>query len=83
LGCRVKPLVYWARAEKWRIRPTHKTDAEIRGTLLDPEGQPHPFCYDRHCLILEIKNGAKAGRWQLDEWGVPTPLDEARRGGRD
>lgn len=71
----MKPLVYWARAEQWRIRPTHKSDDEIRGTLLDHEGHALPFRYDRHRLILEIEGGAKSGRWQLDEWGVPTRLD--------
>lgn len=70
----MKPLVYWARAEQWRLRPTHKTADEIRGTLIDPEGRAHPFRYDRRALVLEIEGGARAGRWQLDEWGVPTRL---------
>jgi hypothetical protein len=71
----MRPLVYWARAEKWRVRPMEKTEREIRGVLIDPNGRPHRFRYDRETLLLEIESGDKAGRWQLDRWGVPARIE--------
>jgi hypothetical protein len=73
----MKPLVYWARAEKVRVRPTQKSAQRIEGTLLLPDGRHVPFRYDRQQLTLVVGTpGAEEhrleGAWQLDEFGVPT-----------
>lgn len=66
----MRPLAYWARAEGWRFRPTHKSATEINGTLIAPDEAHYPFRYDRQRLTLEVVGGPWDGCWQLDEWGV-------------
>ncbi|MBA3534582.1 MAG: hypothetical protein H0T73_21910 [Ardenticatenales bacterium] len=82
----MRPLVYWARAEKVRVRPTHKNETRIEGTLMLPDGQQLPFDYHRQELTLVVgrpgeRSHALEGEWQLDEFGVPTRREQGGTNG--
>jgi hypothetical protein len=83
----MRPLVYWARAEQVRFRPTHKSDETIEGSLTLPDGRRVPFRYHRRDLTLDVgapgdRHHPLEGGWQLDEYGVPTPRDATGEEGK-
>ena len=72
----MKPLTHWAIHQQQKLRLAGRSDAEIWGQLVAPDGTTRPFRYHRLSRLVYIGIGTNQQVLALDDYGFERPADK-------